>query len=1008
MYFSIKVMKTRCTLLFLAIAFVFNARVNAQLLNFNTYSLEQGLPATGAYNFAIGPGGQLWIATDGGGVTAFNGEVFTHFTDQDGLPAQDIRCLTRDAQKRIWAGSAENGLYVFDGKWKPVSLDAVRPFGQIEALCSDSTGTVYMGTSVGVVVIDKFNAVLPEWNNKLPNSEVRDLHFQNDTLWIATDAGFARLVNGQLHTYRNFPLSERAVSISAAFRGGVWVGTANGLIRVSGNNFYPYKYNKALQVQRIRDVCETFDGTLWLATYNGVFRLRSDQDFYPEHITANNGLADNRVRSIFQDPSGSLWFATYMGGVSQLTNTAFEHYTPDPARKLSFSAIAESPGKGYCAGLFENGLVEIVEDSVRWLDKRAYSVRSISKPAKQVNWVTHSEGLSYIRNGRVVHPEWPDSLATAFFYHCSVLGNKLFVSHQNKILSRPADPNINAPFELEMAFEEPDIILDFDFTADSACWAITDRNIGVYRPRWGTRLFLLVEGEELEAAEFTDLVTDSFGQIWVASMNRGVFRLSDGHISRLHSGNGLQSDRVHQLLFDEVENLWIGGLRGLEQVVMTTGNVLVERVNTFSNADGMRSMHTNLRASFKDRTNRLWFGTINGISNYSEARKVSVPVAPETGITGVDLYFDPNTDWKKYCDSLSGMARLPVNPELLHSQNHLTFHYYGISLANQQSVRYQYKLEGFDDWSPITANTTATYANIPPGTYTFKVIARSDSGIWNTEAAEFSFVVLQPFYATWWFILACLLVLALVVWAVLRWREQRFEYTRRRLEREVAERTSELQKEMKKSDDLLLNILPAAAARELKEKGFADARQHRNVSVLFTDFVDFTKLAERLDSSELVATLDECFRAFDEIIERHGLEKIKTIGDAYMCAAGLQDRDEQHAAKAVQVGIEMQEFMREFNAKREQSGKPQWKLRVGIHSGPVVAGIVGQKKFAYDIWGDTVNLASRIESSGEAGKINISSETEQLIRNQFKTENRGKIKVKNKGEVEMYFVENLK
>lgn len=1000
-------MMARCTFLLLVVAQVLVGSLHAQLLNFNTYSLEEGLPATGAYDFSIGPGGRLWIATDGGGVSAFNGEGFVHFHHQTGLPAYDIRALITDSKNRVWVGSAENGLFVFDGQWQPVSLDAVRPFGQIQALSSDTADTVYMGTSVGVVVIENDTATLPEWNNELPHLEVRDLHFKNDTLWIATDAGIVRVVGDELHTYRNFPLSTKAVSVSPARAGGVWVGTANGLVRVSGNNFYPYKYNLALPVQRIRDVCESFDGTLWLATYNGVFRLRPDQDFYPEHITTANGLADNRVRKIFQDPSGSIWFATYIGGVSQLTNTAFEHYTPDPARKLSFSAIAEAPGNGYYAGIFENGLVEIVEDSVRWLEKSDYSVRSISNPWKQVNWMTHSRGLSYIRNGRVVHPVWEDSLATAFFYHCEVKGNRLFVSHQNRILSRSADPTVDAPFRVEMSFGAPDIIIDFDFTADSACWAITDRNIGVYRPRWRTRLFLPIEGEELEGAEFTDLVTDSFGQIWVASMNRGVFRLSDGRISRLYSGNGLQSDRVHQLVFDEMENLWLGGLRGIEQVVMTAGNVLVERVIPHSSADGMRSMHTNLRASYKDSNNRLWFGTIDGISNYSEARKVSVPVAPETGITGVDLFFDPNTEWENYCDSLNGIARLPVNLDLPHGQNHLTFHFYGISLANQQAVRYQYKLDGFDDWSPITANTAATYANIPPGTYTFKVIARSDSGIWNTEPAEFRFTVRQPFYATWWFILACLALLALIVWAALRWRERRFEYTRRRLEREVAERTSELRKEMQKSDDLLLNILPAAAAKELKEKGYADAKQHREVSVLFTDFEGFTKLAERLDSSELVATLDECFRAFDEIVDRHGLEKIKTIGDAYMCAAGLQDRDAHHAAKAVQVGIEMQEFMRQFNAKRAQSGKPQWKLRVGIHSGPVVAGIVGQKKFAYDIWGDTVNLASRIESSGEAGKINISSQTEQLIRNQFKTENRGKIKVKNKGEVEMYFVENL-
>ena len=204
-------------------------------------------------------------------------------------------------------------------------------------------------------------------------------------------------------------------------------------------------------------------------------------------------------------------------------------------------------------------------------------------------------------------------------------------------------------------------------------------------------------------------------------------------------------------------------------------------------------------------------------------------------------------------------------------------------------------------------------------------------------------------------------------------------------------------RERKKSEKLLLNILPAETARELKQNGKATARHYESVTVMFTDFKGFTSIAEKLSAEELVSELDFIFKKFDEIISKYSIEKIKTIGDAYMCASGLPAANSNHADEIVKAGIEIQSWMTSQNNK--------WSLRMGIHSGPVTAGVVGDKKFAYDIWGDTVNTASRMESSGEPGRINISGATYVLIKEKFKCEFRGKIPAKNKGEIEMYFVE---
>ena len=215
-----------------------------------------------------------------------------------------------------------------------------------------------------------------------------------------------------------------------------------------------------------------------------------------------------------------------------------------------------------------------------------------------------------------------------------------------------------------------------------------------------------------------------------------------------------------------------------------------------------------------------------------------------------------------------------------------------------------------------------------------------------------------------------------------------------------------IEKEKDRSDNLLLNILPSEIAEELKVKGSADARDFDMVSILFTDFKGFTEISAKLSAKELINEINTCFKAFDHICESYGIEKIKTIGDAYMAAGGLPVPSEAAAKDTVLAALEMQKFIRDRHKEKSSKNEVAFKMRVGIHTGPVVAGIVGVKKFQYDIWGDTVNTASRMESSGAVDKVNISETTYKLLKDDadFVFESRGKVAAKGKGEIEMYFV----
>jgi class 3 adenylate cyclase/CheY-like chemotaxis protein len=225
-----------------------------------------------------------------------------------------------------------------------------------------------------------------------------------------------------------------------------------------------------------------------------------------------------------------------------------------------------------------------------------------------------------------------------------------------------------------------------------------------------------------------------------------------------------------------------------------------------------------------------------------------------------------------------------------------------------------------------------------------------------------------------------------------------------KVDSELKTRTKELELEKVKTDELLHNIFPSEIVKELKQKGSVNPSHYDSVTILFTDFHNFTKITSRLSPDKLLSELNEIFTKFDSIIKEIGIEKLKTIGDSYMVAGGLPNKTDDHPIKVVKAGLMMQDYI---NKRNEHYGL-HWQMRVGIHTGPCVAGIVGINKYTYDIWGDTVNIASRLETNCEPGKVNISEETYKLIKEHFDCEYRGSIEAKGKGKIRMYFVNHPK
>ncbi|OFY29852.1 MAG: guanylate cyclase [Bacteroidetes bacterium RIFOXYA12_FULL_35_11] len=242
---------------------------------------------------------------------------------------------------------------------------------------------------------------------------------------------------------------------------------------------------------------------------------------------------------------------------------------------------------------------------------------------------------------------------------------------------------------------------------------------------------------------------------------------------------------------------------------------------------------------------------------------------------------------------------------------------------------------------------------------------------------------------------------------VTKWRSYRFAKERAKLEKIINERTEELVKQKERSEELVSNLLPKETADEIISKGKADSKRYDLTTVMFADFQEFTKITEALNPEALISDLDKIFLHFDSIVEKYGIEKIKTMGDAYMCAGGIPEKNCTNPVEIVLAAIEMQQHLYALHDELHEANET-WNMRIGIHTGPVIAGVVGSKKFSYDIWGDTVNIASRMETSGMPGKINISSKTYEYIKDFFICEPRGKLPVKYKGDIDMFFITGIK
>lgn len=997
-------------------------QVAAQQYNFKTYTSKQGLGSSTVNCIFQDSRGDIWFGTQSGGLSKFNGTTFKSFTRKDGLVHNDVLAITEDQKGNIWIGTL-GGASVFDGKNFENFTDSTGlNFGVgVYSIFVDEENIVWFGTrGGGLIKYDGKTFVSFKQEDGLPSDNVYSIAQTNDKrIWLACAKGIASYNGIECKTFEE---TRGKTYFSTITKDGqkVWFGgtPGNGVLEYFNGKFIPLSLPEEVENDFFGSITQDDLGNLWIATDHGLLKHKNGEF---QLYTREMGLSVNGVFSVLSDYEGNIWIGTFNGGVNVLTNEAFVNYTDKQglSEKTVNVLTVDDQNNRLIIGTSRGGLNVLVLDGQKSFEKiegipvlEEVNVASLSVDNQNKLWVGSDKGLYVLKeiNGTYTLDKTINIQD----------GNRLAVV--NGIIQNSENDYWISTYGLGLIRFLGDSLTYFNLNTGF----FSDNLHNIFKDNQGN-LWIGTQDAgviKFDGNEFTSLVNtisfpdptvwaiaqDSEGAMYFGTGENGLCRFDGQKLKTYDMMFGSFSNRVKSLHWSPSSSyLWVGTPEGVHKARFDVNGNIIE-MRTYSENDGLLTFEIDQNAIDIDNNETVWFAATNGITAYRPKDDKPNLLPPRIRLEKMLLAYEP-VDWLEYADTVDPFTGIPIDLVLDHTNNNLTFN---VKAITTDKVNYSFKLEGQDEnWTPYNVSSSIQYSNIEPGTYTLRAKAINSNRVETEAELAYSFTILPPWWSLWYVRAGFVLAIVVLVVLVVKGREKVLKEQNQLLEQTVAERTEEVVQEKKqveqlynRSEELLLNILPAQTAQELKAKGHVDAELLDEVTVLFTDFKGFTALSEQLTPKDLVKDIHECFSEFDRIMQRYGIEKIKTIGDSYMAAGGLPEPNSTHAVDVVNAALEMVEFVEKGKVSKKLKGLPFFEIRVGVHTGPVVAGIVGIKKFQYDIWGDTVNTASRMESSGEPGKVNISETTYELIKDKFNCEPRGKVAAKGKGEVNMFFVKS--
>ena len=853
----------------------------SQTYSYKKYNVENGLSQSQVLSIFQDEPGNLWVGTNGEGVWKFNGKNYVSITKKDGLTGNYVYCIVQDSKGWMWFGT-NNGISIYDGhKYTNLTVDQGLPHNRVYSVAEDkSRGQMWIATENGVAVYKDGKISLFNQSDVFTKTFVFTILVdKKNTVWFGTfGRGLIRYKDGNIKKYTTDDGLNKDVirMLKQDYKGNILIGTLNGM------NYYEYSTEKIKNIVIDNDpnIVNTVtgcivqeSGDIWISLYSGVFhKLRYIHNKLQLVFSINSiGNAKN-IWTLLEDKEDNIWFGTIDFGLLKFGGLMFLNYNEenDGLQNNSVYAICQTKDGNYWIGTKNSGLIRMIINEqnnkaeftghsydmivkkgkpVKQLRMSGSNITSVMEDRQGATWVTTTNGLTMIRNDSIFNFISPENenkpvkniikygFSAAACNHIIQDSQGTYWVGTNNGVTRIVDTafiNFNKTYPV---LAKKNIFRIFE-DHKKQVWFLSDSGVYVYDHK---QLKHFGRKDGLVDEMVVSITQDKQNNYWFGT-KEGVFFYNPAKGFRnIDMKAGLASNNIYLLIFDDRRNLFIGTPKGLDvlDVKKYIDNNTVE-LRHFGNLEGFMGQECNLNACYKDKKGKLWFGTIRGITIFDPLYDLMNTVKPITQVTSMKMEYK-DFDWGPYCKGYDSITGLPNNLVLPYNKNNISFEFVASSLTLPENVRYKVMLEGLDkEWSPPRMKNEAEYPSLAPGTYTFKVIACNNDGVWAENALSFTFTIEPPFWQTWWFYTIVIISLLVIIYFVIKRREYAIQQKNILLELKVSQRTAELRQ---------ANEEISAQRDELESQRDIVTMQNETLEEIIKEVSDSIKYAKRLQTS---------------------------------------------------------------------------------------------------------------------------------------------------------------
>ena len=1008
--------KTICSIL---LAIIFMNAVFAQkktddsfLSDFvsRNWTTADGLPANSVTQLIQDSVGYIYFGTYDG-LVRFDGVEFTTITRNTDPKYAFIsaRSLFLDSADNIWIGSNDEGVVKIckDGTTESYSMEEGLPNNSIRSICEDKNGNIWIGTAAGLAYIADGKIVIPGGLESFSEKHSLGKQLYCDTagrIWILTGKENKAFIytNRKFERYTGITKKENpaVTCITQDNTGAFWFGVApHYAVKTEGNREEIFDIgNGDVRGTSIEKIYQDRNSNIWCALDTGIAVIHNGKISY---INKTSGLSDNRVSDIMEDKEGNLWLATVNAGIEKLSLSKFKTVAVEGGvNAICYDKTRESTWIGGNNGLFcykndefvENEItefcksvrirhVEATEDGELLISTYEKLGQVIVSEDGKIRSITKDDGLSGNKTRAAIKSH--DGL-----YYIGTTNGLNIIEPDGKIVKVTTKNGI-----------QNDYIMCVFESSDNKIWCGTDgggiftiertteeKKSGDKNPD-GYKISNKITTKDGLSGNIIFKISEMDKNIWVCT-GAGMSRIKNGKIFNFNTSNGLETTEVMQIISDYTGTAWLTSNRGIFSTKLEDldecADGKLKRISTryFGKSDGFISAGvTSTSLSAKDSIGRIYFTLIDGFAIYDPVKITANQFAPVIQIQEITIDNEKKPWDGKPIKLGPGVKRFAVK-------------FTGISFVTSEQTQFATELEGFDkEYTPWTHERRANYTNLKPGKYKFSVIAKSGNDIMS-QPVEFTIEKQSYLWEMPAFWITATLITLITATLCVFMRIKALEKQKIILKEEVDRQTDEILR-------ILMNMLPKETAEELSANPTkAIAESHQNVTVLFTDIVGYTKTSAELSAETIGTAISALYAKFEQRAKREQIERIKAIGDTYMAACGL-NREKDAAERMIRHARGLLHDLNEFNS----SSEIKISIRIGLNTGSLIAGVIGKSNYIYDVWGDTVNTANIMKSTGVPMKIHVSESTFAATKNIFEFEGPIEVETGERGKTKTYYIE---